>query len=307
MPPTTTVPPTTTPTPPPVTTLGPTTTSTTTTTTTTTPAPINPKYYGFIDKGKPFNISWDISWSFTFALTSNDINFQHGFCTFLTTNPNLLTAIPGKSLGYLGTYPYLYSEDYQIIYSENNEAIILENNDVYNYDNSGFLAIAFDSTGYFALSSITAPGVSLSNVKKNSLIIRDMDNSLVINEHLSSLSTKFFLASAKKNYQTLRFRCTNNCKLLHIDFKGENTDFIPLTTVFIKNFNTDIITYNIPIYIGFTFCSPVSGTTIKPSTLFIKNFNYNGLSAEPTYEIESVESLYPSILTYTTISGISSL
>lgn len=267
--------------------------------------PANAKYYGFIDRSKPFNIHWDISWSFTFALTGRPEQ-QHGICTFLTTNPFLQSAIPGQYLGFLGDYPYLYTESNQIILTEDIEPVLVDNIS-YSYDKSGFLAIAFDSTGFFGLSTATIPGVAFDNVKKNSLIVRDDSNALLFYQSLSSLSTKFFLSSSNKNYQTLRFRYTNNGRRLYIDFKTDNSEFETLTSLNVFNFNNQNINPQSPIYTGLTFCSPISSSNLEPSTLFLKNFNYNGLSAEPTYDVVPVEPIYSSNLTYTTISGISSL
>lgn len=237
--------------------------------------PINAKYTGFADSNKAFNVHWDIIWSFTFALTGT----EHGFCTFLTINPNLTGAIPGQYLGFQGA-------------------------SAFNYSKSGLLAIAFDSTGYFALSNYGNGGVSLSGVKKNSLIVRNYNNDVIFNECLSTLDTTFFLASATKNYQTLRFRLTSSGKRLYIDYKTSQTLYKTLTTVDIPGFTAD--SYPL-LYTGLTFCSPISSSSTSPSTMFLKNFNYEGLSSVETYETLSSASIYPDTLGYTSISAITDL
>jgi hypothetical protein len=232
--------------------------------------PANSKEFGFVDSKYDYNGHWDIVWSFTFALTGT----EHAFATFLTTNPNLSTGNAGQYLGYFTISPPIQN---------------------------GRLVIAFDSTGLFALPISGNPGVALSAVKHDALIIRDEDNNVIFNEALSSLSTDFFLASANKNYQTLRFRFSNAGRKLSIDYKKERTEYQTLTSVTI---NFDLSAYPI-LYPALTFCSPISSLT-TPSTMYIKNFHTQGSVESPTYE--SLSSLSLSVFvptTFTTLSAIS--
>lgn len=254
----------------------------------------NAKYFGFVDTGKPFNPHWDITWSITYALTGTD----HAFCTFLTTTPSISTAIPGHYLGYLGDYPYLLSENGEILYSETPKRLVIDDSAPLQYENTGVLAVAFDSTGYFALSTPTTVGVSMSSVKKNSLIIRDCDNKIIFNEHLSVLDPDFVLAQSPRIYQTLRFRLTNAGTRLYVDYKAIGSSYEPLTSVDMTGFNPNVAT---PVYIGLTFCSPMSSNA-TPSTLFIRNFNYGGSSDPETYELVPAESIVPQTLEYTSFS-----
>ena len=234
------------------------------------------KYFGFVDPKSGYNDNWDITWSFTFALTGA----QHGFCTFLTTSPSPLSSIPGQYLGYL--------DDLTPITPESPTAI------------GGVLAIAFDSTGYFALSDVNNFGISTTNCKPNSLVIRH-GKSLIFNEHLSSLDTSFFLSSSTKSYQTLRFRLANTDKL-YIDYKPTSGKYKNLATVNISAFRVN----NELLYPAFSYSSPISSISIDPSTLWIKNFHTQGCKNEPTYEIEDYIPLLPDGGTiYTSISGIS--
>jgi hypothetical protein len=232
--------------------------------------PLDAKYYGFVDNTKSLNNNWDIVWSFSYALTG----MEHAFCTFLTTTASLISAIPGHYLGYLKD-------------STGNT--------------SGSLAIAFDSTGYFALSNSTNPGLAPSAKTPNSLIIRDPNNTVVTNEELSNLNTSFFLASSAKSFQTLRFRLTNAGRMLRIDFKTDNSSYSPIISKSLTGFDVDINKY---MYVGLTFCSPISSDNITPSTFYLKNFTVEGLSAEETQETVPFESIYPQTLGYTEISDI---
>lgn len=258
--------------------------------------PLSAKYYGFIEKINSFNTNWDITWSFTFALTG----IEHGFCTFLSTYNFSPGAYPGHYLGYLGSEEFILTETPENLLSEDSEKLISNPSGNLN----GVLGIAFDSTGFFALSNTVASGIPLSAIKKNSLIIRDVNNNVVLNRSLSSLDNNFFIASSAKNYQTLRFRLTNAGRKLYIDYKSISGTYSPLLTTTLSTFNASDNPY---VYAGLSFCSPVSSSSITPSTMWIKNFNVEGSSIEPTYEILPYESIYPRITTFTTFSNISSL
>jgi hypothetical protein len=231
--------------------------------------PGDAKKYGFIDSKYSYNPHWDIAWSFTFALTGS----EHGFATFLSPDTTVSSAKGGQYLGY--------------------------------YDNSdsanGVLAIAFDSTGMFALPIGGNPGVSDPNVKKNSIIIRDSDNNVIFNEALSSLSPSFILSNPVKTFQTLRFRFSNAGRKLSIDFKTDTTEYTTLTSI---SLSFDVNTYP-DLYPGFTFCSPISSASIIPSTFYLKNFHTQGNIIDPTYETIPYTPLSSVIINqYTTISGI---
>lgn len=238
--------------------------------------PLNAKYFGFVQDDKPMNLNWDITWSFTFALTG----VEHGFCSFLTSNPTLTGSIPGQYLGYLGDTSLGYAQ-------------------------TGLFSVGFDTTGLFALSSSSNNGVLGSQIIPNSLIIRNYDNSVLLNSPLTALSTEFILTSSSKVFQTVRFRVVNGGKKLYIDFKKDNTDYILLTSVNLSGYtlSSDSI-----VYTGFTFCSPISSNNTDVSTMFMTNFNVEGVNSLPTIETIPMVSLYPTITpTYTTIGNISAL
>jgi hypothetical protein len=258
--------------------------------------PSNAKYYGFIDNKTPYNSHWDLTWSFSFALTGT----EHGFTTFLTTSPDEVGGMPGQYLGYLSDIPYLTDESGDILMDQSSDPLL------YDMGGIGILAIAFDTTGLFALSSSLSSningGVPRSQIRPNSLIIRDFTNTVIYNKQLSSLDTSFFLTSAVKNYQTLRFRLSNAGKRLFIDKRLPDYSYDNLLTLNISSFNAD--TYNV-VYPGFTFCSPISGSSKPVSTLFLKDFHVQGNTSNPNYEtIEFTTLLSPSLTTFTTISGI---
>jgi hypothetical protein len=260
--------------------------------------PINAKYLGFVDPTYDYNSHWDITWSFTYALSGT----EHAFCTFLTTNNTLTSGVPGQYLGYLGNYPYILTETGEYLLGEDNERLLYDSITPSSYDSNGILAIAFDSTGYFALSNTSNTGVSLDQIKKNSLIIRS-DVGVVFNEALSSLDTNFTLASSTKDFKTIRIRLANAGKKLSVDYKHATDQFKNLVSLNLSSFNVDA---NEILYPAFTYCSPVSSASITPSKLWLKNFHTQGNNVAPTYETSTFIPLTSTILTnYTTISGIS--
>ena len=259
--------------------------------------PGNAKYYGLVDDKMSYNSHWDIIWSFSFALTGT----QHGFTTFLTSTPALTGGIPGHRLGYLGDTDYLKDDDGNILLDEDGYRLTYDPYPLSTFDTMGVLGIAFDTTGYFALSSPTYDGIGISQCIPNSLIVRDSNDNLVYNEALSSLDTTVFLTSAQKNWQTLRFRLTNAGRKLYVD-KWFNNRYLNLTTIPISSFSAPS---NDKLYVGMTYCTPVSSSSIEPSTLYLKNLHIQGSNNPPTYEICEFTSIYPSISnTFTTLTDV---
>lgn len=260
--------------------------------------PLDAKYFGFIDHKKSYNPHWDITWSFTFNLSGTN----HAICTFLTDNPNLSSGIPGQYLGFQGSYNYLRDEYGNILLTEGGDRIFSESSALTGYEISGVIGIAFDSTGYFALSNDNNPGIGLGSVKPDSLIIRDGSSNLILNESLSSLDSDFTLVS--ETPQTIRIRWANGGGKLSVDYKTELTTYKNLKTLSLSHFNPN--NYD-SLYPGFVFCSPLSGSS-SPSTLRFKNFHTQGNLNDPTYEVSSFEPILKTTSNYyTTISGITAI
>lgn len=247
--------------------------------------PTNAKYIAFVDEKKSYNPNYDIIWSFQYAITGTNVGFYQkecAFATFLTISTPQVSAIPGHYLGYSGNVPlsaFLLDENGDYILSEDNNRIILEGNS--ETDGLIGLCIAFDTSGLFALSSSSRPGVGLNNIKRNSLIIRDINDNITLYEELSNIDPAFTILSSAKAFKTLRFKYTNTDKLT-IDYKldGSNT-FVELTSVNI-NSNADSISFLRP---GFSYSSPVSASsTLKTAHLYLKNFHVQGTENLTTVE-----------------------
>lgn len=261
--------------------------------------PPNAKYFGFVDPKYAYNAHWDINWSFTYSL----VGTEHLICTFLTTSPQLSASFPGQYGGYMGANyaSFLLTESGDYVVTEDNERILLEGSSLSSGEFPGILAIAFDSTGLFALSSNNNPGVGLSQIHKNALVIRDNRNEVIFNAPLSALSNEFYLASSIKAPKTLRFRYANGNKI-SIDYKIGTNDFILLTAVE-SRFELE---YYDNVYAGWSYTSPVSSASIQPSTLYLKNFHTQGNLNPPSTEETSFSPLTSNkINQYTTLSGVS--
>jgi hypothetical protein len=236
--------------------------------------PLNYKAFAFIDNKQSMNSHWDITWSFTFALTGS----QHAICTFLTSSPYILSAIPGNHYNIFGaiSQDYLLAENLTILTTESGNPLATD----YTYA-PRFFSIAFDSTGFFSLSN-TSTTKSGTTLIPNSLVIRDFDNVVLYNKALSSLSTEFFLASSIPNYQTIRIRYANAGHKLSIDFRKNSTlEYRNLVSLSLSTVNIENDTI---LYPGFSFCSPISSRVITPSTLHLQNFHVQGNVNPPSYE-----------------------
>lgn len=244
--------------------------------------PASAKYIAFVDEKKSYNPNYDIIWSFQYAITGLDTGFQRkecAFATFLTVSTPQISAIPGQYLGYSGTATYLSDESGDYILTENNERIPLEGDDKIE----GFfgMCIAFDTSGLFALSSNSRPGVGLESIKRNSLIIRDINDNITLYEELSNINPIFTILSNSKVYKTMRFKYTNTDKLT-IDFKTDgDTEYTELTSIKV-NFDPDSINFLRP---GFSYSSPVSSpSTLRVAKLYLKNFHVQGTENATTVE-----------------------
>lgn len=263
--------------------------------------PSSAKYYAFVDTKLTYNPHWDINWSFEYALYGSEA----GFCTFLTNFPPV-TGWPGHYLGFSGNAAlssYLVTEDGDYIITENGERILVDSET--GIGNNGILAIGFDSTGLFALSSATRGGVGLGSIRPNSLVIRNAYDELITNVQLSALNTEFILlSSGGLYYQTLRFRYSQAGNKLSIDFKkrGETT-FRILTSIITPL----VIPADFPdVYTGFCFCSPISASVGAGANMRLKNFHTQGNSQLENVEQTTFTPITASKLTsYTQLSSLS--
>lgn len=246
--------------------------------------PATAKYIAFVDEKKSYNPNYDIIWSFQYAITgqtSGIFQKECAFATFLTVSTPQVSAIPGHYLGYSGNIPlsaYLLDENGDYILTEDNQRMVLEG----NYNDGLFgMCIAFDTSGLFALSSNSRPGVGLGSVKRNSLIIRDINDNITLYEELSNINPAFTILSSSKLYKTMRFKYTNTDKLT-IDFKIDgDTEFTELTSVKV-NFDPDSIEFLRP---GFSYSSPISSLfTSRVAKLYLKNFHIQGTENVTTVE-----------------------
>lgn len=232
--------------------------------------PIDAKYAFFIDNKQAFHHEWNVNWSFTFKLDDpkniiiyltdeydNNIltesgepialdlpSGEYGFCTFLTKTPTISSFMLGHYMGFF----------------KNLSAV------------NGEVAIAFDTTGLFALSSTNYPyGVTKNDVKTNSLIIRDRTG-VVYNESLPT----FQLASNTE--RTFRFRYVNKNEVV-VEYKEGSGFYIELVRTSI---NTNL-SGDDKLYPAFFYSSPLSSLESSTSTLYMKNFHVQGNINNPTY------------------------
>lgn len=233
--------------------------------------PIDAKYFSLVEGEYAYNSHWDITWSFTYALTG----IEHGICTFLVGRTTGLEVFPGNYIGYGGPL-----------------------------SSNGVLGIALDSTGLFALSTAYSSGVGRHAVIPNSLIIRNYTGNVIYNNSLSSLDPNFTISETDKTFKTIRVRYSNLGTNISIDYRYNDTDKY---TSLLNLSNTPIdVNYYPLLYPGVSFSSPISSSSISPSKIWLKNIHTQGNINDPSYEtLEFIPLTSTIFTTYTTVSGIS--
>ena len=281
------------------------------------------RYYNFIEVGKSFNSNYDITWSFQYKLPSTSFgttakfhNYQLGFSTFLTNLPGPISSLPGQYLGdqdpeFVLSAQALLTEDSKMLKTQGDSTILLEGAIL-----SGMLVkVAFDSTGKYALSGRDRrPGVKEEEALRESIIVRDFLHNVVINNHLSSISTSFSTISTD-TYRTLRFRYVDLGRKLYIDSReSDTTTYTLLTSI---NLGTRYTTLsNIEnIYCGFSFCTPISANyaataaayELSAKDFFLRNFHvegYEGSQVTTETILTPQLSVVPNVIP-TTVTNIS--
>jgi hypothetical protein len=212
--------------------------------------PPDAKYALFCDNKYAFDSEYDFTWSISFKL-ENPSNDQYGFCTFLSNQSTLSSFLMGQYMGFADN-----PSNHTII--EGYEAL------------NGRLAIAFDSTGLFALSGGQFfDGVLPNNITPNSIIIRDTSG-VIYNQQNNYLFEKI----NSGDDVTLRFRYINR-NVVAIDIKNSNSFFENLVRVEI---DTKFNNYS-SIYPYFFYTSPVSSSQSTDSSFYLKNFHVQGGNA----------------------------
>tara|TARA_R100000805_G_C3599503_1_gene100276 strand:+ start:50 stop:943 length:894 start_codon:yes stop_codon:yes gene_type:complete len=253
--------------------------------------PNDARYYSFIETKRKYNSNYDIIWSFQYKIpetinANSDVlnieepeKYQLGFATFLTTLSSPISALPGQYLGdsdpaWILSGGKLTTEDDKSITTEDGTFIEVESRLL----SGTLIKIAFDTTGLYGIEGRDSrTGVNVDSRKKEALILRDFNNNVVVNEHLSSISTSFSTLSTD-TFRTLRFRYVNLGQKLFIDYHdSDTTTFTTLTTIDL-GFRLENYSNLDDIYCGFSFTTPVSTTAVDLSAkeFFLRNFHTEG-------------------------------
>ena len=253
--------------------------------------PTDARYYSFIETKRKYNSNYDIIWSFQYKIpetinANSDVlnieepeKYQLGFATFLTTLSSPISALPGQYLGdsdpaWILSGGKLTTEGDKSITTEDGTFIEVESRSL----SGTLIKIAFDTTGLYGIEGRDSrTGVNVDSRKKEALILRDFNNNVVVNEHLSSISTSFSTLSTD-TFRTLRFRYVNLGQKLFIDYHdSDTTTFTTLTTIDL-GFRLENYSNLDDIYCGFSFTTPVSTTAVDLSAkeFFLRNFHTEG-------------------------------
>tara|TARA_R100001129_G_scaffold110582_1_gene75936 strand:- start:14 stop:913 length:900 start_codon:yes stop_codon:yes gene_type:complete len=280
------------------------------------------RYYTFVEIGKSFNSNYDITWSFQYKLPSTSFsttakfnNYQLGFSTFLTNLSRPLSCLPGQYLGdqdpeFVLSAHALLTEATEVMKTEGDSTILLEGAIL-----SGMLVkVAFDSTGLYALTGRDdRPGVKRHQLLRESIVARDFLHNVLVNNHLSSISTTFSTISTD-TYRTLRFRYVNLGRTLYIDSRESDTTTYTLLTAINLGSRFSTLSNIENIYCGFAFSTPMSSTTpaadagysLSANDFFLRNFHVEGYEGS---QVLTETILTPKLSTvpavpYTTVTNI---
>jgi hypothetical protein len=185
-----------------------------------------------------FDISKDIIWSFSYKIENN----PGGFTTFL----NFLSSQNTGGIKYgLGYGPFLSGTD------------------IYNGAAANFLAMGFDTTGYFGISG-KGFSTGLSTPIFNSLTYRKGAQFNLISSH----GLNFYVNSPE--WQTLRFQLTNKGNTINTFYRDENFNYKLISSM------ETLTAFLEPrkIYIGMSFATPIQGS--DGFKLKIRNFHCYG-------------------------------
>jgi len=244
-----------------------------------------------------YSCMYDIVWSFDYAISGNN-NTEAGFTVFLMADEtNLTGGNAGIDLGYSGL------SSVNLPYS------------VKAGVSGAILAVGFDTTGLFAASAFSGSyvrdGVSLANVKKNSVVMRGgapyyRYSDFNYNVPLSSLNSTFSIVESGAVFKTIRARLGRVGNTLYIDYRNNPTeDFKPI-------FQRDI-SLGIPVssyvYVGVSFATPISSSSLNSiGNIYLKNFSVEG-SINPnmsSFVVSNQQLIFPLDETsiYPTITSI---
>lgn len=229
--------------------------------------PASARYYYIVNKNYSYNSNYDIIWSFQYSISGfNAGTSQLGYTTFLTTLPSTTTNISAGQ--------YLCTKQSEAA----NSISVLSGTTVTNVTPFNLITIAFDTTGLFALSSTTRPG--LTSVQPNTLIVRGFNSQLLCVLPLSS--TSFTIAPSSP--QTIRCIYSNGAQTLEIAYRDSSTTtYTTLTTVsipyrFINTGNIDSVSC------GISYCSPISSSSLSSCKMLVNNMHIEGVRGNTTVE-----------------------
>jgi len=236
--------------------------------------PATARNYYLVNKNYSYNSNYDVIWSFQYTVSGfNSGLSQLGYTTFLTTL--------SSTTSYISAGQYLCTKQSET----QNSATVLSGTTTSNVNPFNLVTIAFDSTGLFALSSTTRPG--LTAVTANSLVIRGYNSQLLCVLPLSSTS----FSIAPTSTQTIRCIYSNGAQTLEVAYRDNTTTvYTTLTTVsipyrFINTSNVD------RVYAGISYCSPISSSSLSSCRLILNNMHIEGSRNKTAIETIAVDIL----------------
>lgn len=235
--------------------------------------PASARYYYIVNENHSYNINYDIIWSFQYSISGFNSSSQLGYTTFLTTLSSTTSNISAGQ--------YLCTKQTQAT----NSATVLSGTSTVNVNPFNIVTIAFDTTGLFALSSTTRPG--LSSVEPNTLTIRGYDNRILSILPLSS--TSFVVAPSAT--QTIRCIYSNNAQTLEVAYRDSTTMTYTVLTTITLPYRIISTGADNNVYCGISYCSPISSSSLSSCRMLVNNMHIEGITSGTEVDIIEVAPL----------------
>lgn len=210
-----------------------------------------------------FDPTKDIAVSVDYSFFESTSALGGGFCVFFIadTNTQIVSGAPGPGLGYTTISDYSY-------------------NGISSFfgTSGGYIAVAFDVDGYFAVSGTNITG-GYTNPVPNSITIRGGSNDnysfLGNSGDLQSYpnvaypnSEAISLSTIQNEYKTIRVSLLNFSSTVLVEFKNDRGEFVPYYQQ-----NLNIPRPQFSVRAGISYSTGISGN----NNFWIKGVNFRGL------------------------------
>jgi hypothetical protein len=238
--------------------------------------PNTAKYIYLRDRNISYNSDFDITWSFALKLSTTNSLAQGLVCTGLTPS---LAPEPDINPGHFGC---MTPNNLSLI----NSVSVISAGSITQRSPFNVISIAFDTTGYFAVSTLNRnEGIQFASALPNSIVIRDITNRVIFNTNSIVSAGIDALGNWIKNQDLiLRINYSNSRQEVNISYRPLSS--ISFTSAATVKLDYTIVKPNnaINLFPFISFCSPISTTQTANYALLLSSFHYDGITSSTAVE-----------------------